>query len=255
MNNMAFCTLTYGEKYVKLGDVLIKQITDLGYHMYVYTNEPNHYRKNKMVTVLKYTKPYFSFHEKRVVVKECLKYFETAVFLDADVVLHEVENLEHFEIVEGGLHIFSTFGNIGDTFCSNDVVPYQNMNQRNTKYGAEGIEFLESLNLMYKREYHGIPDYLEHYLEGRWLIKRDNGIEDIFFEIWDKVSEFSEKKDIELGFEHCIGAGEGSAMSIASFNSGIRTLAPSYLCGYVIRHFISNYQEKLDGTKPWDIAG
>jgi hypothetical protein len=106
------------------------------------------------------------------------------------------------------------------------------------------------------RDYHGEGnfDYLEHYLEGRWIIRKDNGKEDRFFEIWDKIAEFCEKEDIELGFKKSIGAGEGAAMSMAAFNSGIIINFPSCVW-FVIEHLISNYQRKVNGEVPWNISG
>jgi predicted class III extradiol MEMO1 family dioxygenase len=43
MKNIAFCTITYGDEYVRLGDTLIKQVNDLGYHIFVMTNDVGHY--------------------------------------------------------------------------------------------------------------------------------------------------------------------------------------------------------------------
>ena len=63
MANLAFCTLTYGEKYTTFGDSLIKQLNDMGYHIFVMTNNPEHYVPNDLLTVIKYDKPYFSLRQ------------------------------------------------------------------------------------------------------------------------------------------------------------------------------------------------
>lgn len=257
MNNFGFCTITYGEKYLKMGDVLIKQLNDLGGHVFVLTNEPTHYQSNELLTVIEYTKPYFSFHEKKTIMKECLKQYDTAIFLDADVVLMDtVKDLEIFNTVTPGLHILATFGNLLNTFVNEDVSMCYNPTFRNAKYGKRGVQILEENGWEYKKLWHGLTmDYLEHFLEGKWLLKKDDGKEEKFFEIWDKLAIFAEEMDMELGFINTIGAGEGGSMSIAAHNSGIKTHIPSVLCGYINKHFISNYQEKLDGSKPWNIAG
>ena len=186
--------------------------------------------------------------------QECLKHYNTAIFLDADVVVSNLFDLNPLTSITPGLHIFATFGNLGNSFLNNDVVNYQVMNQRNTKYGNDGLILLNDLKLKYQKEFHGIVDYLEHYLEGKWILRKD-GTEDQFFNIWDKLAEFCEFKDIELGFENNIGAGEGAVMSIAAENSGMKLNVISPLCTFMNTYFISNYQEKLDGTKPWNIAG
>jgi hypothetical protein len=257
MSNFAFCTLTYGEKYLKLGDHLIQQLNDMGYHIFVLTDSPDYYTPNDLLTVIPYTKPYFSFHEKRVVMRECLKNYETAFFLDADVHIEGVDNLNFLNDIESGLHIFATFGNIGLTYCSDDISKTEDPNKRNTKYGEKGLEFAKEYGYELKRVYHpGYPeDYVEHFLEGRWIIKKDGGKEEKFFEIWDNLCDFTEKFDIEHGYLNTIGAGEGGIMSIACYNSKINYKGISPLVSIVTKTFISNYQEKVDGTKPWNIAG
>lgn len=256
MKNFAFCTLTYGDKYVKYGDTLIHQLNDRGYHVFVLTDNPDHYTENELLTVIKYKKDYFSFHEKRVVVRECLKHYETAIFLDADVFIKDIDNLDIFENIDVGLHIFANFGNIGLTFLNNDITECETKGNRNTKYGNEGKELLHKLNYEYEKIYDGkVKGYLEHFLEGRWILKKDNGNEIKFLEIWDSLVDFCEKKDIELKYFDTIGAGEGAVMSISSYNSGIKTHSVSTLVSFINKHFISNYEEKLNNIKPWDIAG
>lgn len=257
MSNFAFCTLTYGEKYVTFGDSLIKQLNDMGYHIFVMTDTPEHYTQNELLTVVGYTKSYFSFHEKRVVMRECLKHYDTAIFLDADVFIQGVDNLDFLSDINPGLHIFATFGNIGLTYCSDDISICEVPGRRNTKYGKEGLDFAKKNEYKLKKVYHeGFPeDYIEHYLEGRWIIKKDNGTEDKFFEIWDNLSVFTEDFDIRYNYLETIGSGEGSVMSIACYNSGIKYKGISSLVTQINKIFISNYREKLDGTKPWNIAG
>lgn len=255
MKNFAFCTLTYGEKYIKFGDSLIKQLNDMGYHVFVLTDNVNHYSPSDLLTPIEYKKEYFSFHEKRVVVQECLKHYETAIFLDADVYIKDTDNLDIFETVEPGLHIFANFGHIGHTFLNDDITKCGGKGLRNTKYGKKGLELLNKLDYQYERLLHDNLVWYEHFLEGRWMIKRDDGKEDRFFEIWDSLVDFCEQMDIELGYTDSIGAGEGSVMSISAYNSGIRVHSVSNLVGYIIKHFISNYEEKVNNIKPWNIAG
>ena len=66
MNNFAFCTITHGEKYKRLGDTIINQMTDMGYHFYVLTDSPSHYDGRKNVHVIPHTHSYFSYHQKAV---------------------------------------------------------------------------------------------------------------------------------------------------------------------------------------------
>lgn len=258
MNNFAFCTIVYGEKYTKLSQKLISQITDLGHTIYVLTDDPDGLPNNEKIIKVPYTKPYFSFHEKLVIVKECLKEFETAIFLDSDVVLLNIFDLDFFNTISPGLHIFATFGNIGSTFFSDDHPPCPFDGARNTKYGQQGLELVNKLGYKYKKQYHkevNNQDYLEHFLEGRWVLKKDNGKEQKFLDIWESLVPFCENFDIDLGYTKTIGAGEGAVMSLAAYNSGINCLIPSPLVTTINKYFISNYQEKVDGTKPWNIAG
>lgn len=255
MKNFAFCTLTYGQKYIEFGDSLIKQLNDMGYHVFVLTNDMNHYTETSLLTPIEYKKEYFSFHEKRVIVQECLKHYDAAIFLDADVYIKNIDNLDFFETAEPGLHIFANFGHIGDTFLNDDISMCANKGYRNTKYGKKGKELLDKLNYSPTRIIHERDSYHEHFLEGRWMIKKDNGNEKKFFGIWDSLVDFCEQMDIELNYVDSIGAGEGSVMSISAYNSDIKTHSVSPLVTYINKHFISNYVEKVNNIKPWNIAG
>ena len=151
MNTFAFCTITYGEKYLRLGDTIINQLTSLGYTFYVLTNDPKRYEHNKNVVIVPHTYPYFSFHQKRLVMRECLKVFDTAIFLDADVFFKGGTTLDEFNDTSPGLHIFSTFGNIGSTFLSEDINKAESIEYRNTKYGLAGKKLLDDLGFKYIR--------------------------------------------------------------------------------------------------------
>lgn len=257
MNSFAFCTITHGEKYLKLGDTIINQLTSLGYIFYVLTDDPVRYVGNDKVVVIKHDHPYFSFHQKRIVMRECLKNFDTAIFLDADVVLKGTPKLDVFNNAAEGLHIFASFGNIGLTFLNDDINKAEKAFYRNTKYGRAGLKLLTDLGFQYKRDFHniGTTDYLEHFLEGKWILRKQSGKEQIFLNNWDALVGLCERMDIELGFTQNVGAGEGGAMSIAAYNSGISTYCGSALTHLINTHFISNYQEKVSGEKPWNISG
>ena len=259
MNNFAFCTITHGEKYKRLGDTIINQMTDMGYHFYVLTDNPSHYDERKNVHVIPHTHSYFSYHQKRFVAQACLNDFSTAIFLDADVVYKEGADLDILNNAEHGLHIFATFGGIGHTFLNEDINPCdpEIRDNRNTKYGPRGRQLLDDMGLRYMKDFHGLGrmHYLEHFLEGKWIVKKQDGVEKKFFEYWNRIAEFTDAFDINLGFKNTIGAGEGAAMSIAAFNSGINTRVAGGFTRLINTHFISNYQEKVDGTKPWNISG
>jgi len=256
MKNFAFCTLTYGEKYISQGDSLINQLNGMGYHVFVLTNDMDHYTPSDLLTPIKYEKEYFSFHEKRIVVRECLKHYETAIFLDADVHIQDTDNLDIFQDIDPGVHIFANFGNIGLTFLNDDLSICEVKGRRNTKYGNEGKEILDRLGYRYTRIYDNHHEgYLEHFLEGRWIVKKDGGTEEKFLEIWDSLVDFCEQMDIKMNYLDTIGSGEGSVMSIAAYNSGIKIHSVSRMVGFVIRHFISNYVEKVNNIKPWNMAG
>jgi hypothetical protein len=262
MNDFVFCTVAYGEKYRRFSKSLIEDVVIRGGCIYILTDDINYYsdyRENNSVSLVKYKNEIFSFNQKKEIVKECLKDFSTVFFLDSDVRIFDVENFDFLKDIDEGLHIFNTFGNIGDTFLNNDINKYERPNQRNTKYGDKGLSFLLENNLKYTKSYHGkdFPEApIEHFLEGKWILKKNNGAENIFFEIWEKISSFSEGIDLELGFKSTLGAGEGANMSIAAYNSGIKlNLYSSKISKIVNNNFVSNYEQKKSGEKPWNIAG
>jgi hypothetical protein len=257
MKNFAFCTLAYGEKYRKFSHSLISQLNEFGYHIFVLTDNVNEYTKTDLLTPIKYEKDFFSFHEKRTVVKECLKHYDTAIFLDADVYISEIRDLDIFGSIDPGLHIFGSFGDLSIHFLNGDFGKFAPGCFRNGHYGNLGLDFLKEKNLEYTQLYHNntVEGYLTHFLEGRWILKKENGKENDFFEKWDLLASFTDNIDIELGFKNQIGAGEGSHMSIAARNSGISVYNLSPIYPFVKKYFISNYQEKVNGEKPWGAAG
>lgn len=255
--NFAFCTVAVGNKYVDFSKTLINQITSLGYSFFILTDQPEQYVGIENIHISKYEFPYFSYHHKRFIAKECLKHFETAIFLDADVVIKNWPDISIFQNAAQGFHSIANFGEIGYTFLSDDICRCDSERafSRNTKYGKEGLALLNKHNLEYQKIFHETLANLEHILEGRWIIKRQDGKENKFFEIWDILAEFTEKKDIELGYFNTIGAGEGASMAIAAHNSKMTVHSTSPYTGFVVNNFISNYMEKMAGTKPWNIAG
>ena len=257
MNNFAFCTLAYGEKYIKFSQSLISQLNEFGHHIFVLTDNINEYAKTDLLTPIKYEKDFFSFHEKRTVVRECLKYYDAAIFLDADVYISGTQNLDIFESMDPGLHIFASFGDLSLHFLNEDFGKFGPHSFRNGHYGKPGLEFLKENNLEYTQLHHNntVEGYLTHFLEGRWMLKKQNGKENIFFEKWDLLASFTDDMDMKLGFNNQIGAGEGSHMSIAAKNSGISVHNPSRFSTFIKNHFISNYQEKVNGEKPWNAGG
>ena len=261
MNNFAFCTIAYGEKYLKWSRDLISDILSKNNSIFVLTNSPDFYQdiSSENLNIVTYDKPYFSFNEKRTIVKKCLENFSTAVFLDADVRIFDLENFDFLNNIDNGLHIFNSLGNLGNTFLNEDVHPCHSSDLRNTKYGKAGLDFLEQKKLKYKKNYHGSghPEYyLEHFLEGKWILKKDDGKEDVFLDIWGELADFSEKIDIELGYKNNIGAGEGGHMSIAAYNSDIRlNFRREPLCSVINKNFVSNYERKVSGEIGWQIIG
>lgn len=261
MNNFAFCTIAYGEKYLKWSKDLISDILSKNSSIFILTNSPDFYQDvdSKNLTIVSYDKPYFSFNEKKTIVRRCLLDFEAAVFLDADVRIFGIENFDFLNNIDNGLHIFNTFGTIENTFLNGDIQRCQSSDSRNTKYGQSGLEFLEQKNLKYKKNYHGPghpDDYLEHFLEGKWILKKDNGRENIFLDIWEDLSSFSEKIDMELGYKNNIGAGEGGHMSIAAHNSNIKlNIRRAPLCSIINKNFVSNYERKVLGEIDWKMIG
>lgn len=255
MNNFAFCTLAYGDRYIEASQSLISQLNELGHHVFVLTNDTSRYSKTNILTPVKYEKSFFSFHEKRNIVQECLKYYDTAIFLDSDVYISETKDLSIFNEIEPGLHIFGNFGNLSHHFLNPDFGKCNSTSFRNGHYGNIGFKFLKENNLKYKQLYHNTEEnYLIHFLEGRWILKKD-GKENDFFNKWELLADFTDKIDIDLGYTTQVGAGEGSHMSIAAKNSGIRVHNLSPIYSFIQKHFISNYQEKLKGEKPWQMPG
>lgn len=257
MNNFAFCTITYGDKYIKFGDSLISQINKMGYHIFVLTSDASYYKQTDLLTPVQYDKSYFSFHEKRNIMRKCLEQYEVGMFLDSDFYIKNVNDLSILSDVQPGLHVFGNHGDLSHHFLNGDFGKFAPGCFRNGKYGNLGLSFLKEKNLEYEQFHHNglVRGFLLHFLEGRWILRREEEKEKKFFDIWDILARFTDSIDLELGFREQVGAGEGSHMSIAAKNSNITTHNISPLMGFIQSHFIANYQEKLAGEKPWGAPG
>jgi hypothetical protein len=261
MNSVSFCTVAFGQKYRVFSESLINDIISREGSIFVLTDDASHYKKfadTGSVYLFEEKEKDFSFNLKKNIVRKCLEKFSAAFFLDADVRIFDLQNFDFLESIQAGLYIFNTFGSISNTFLNQDINRCSSPDQRNTKYGDMGLDFLKKHKLKYKKNYHGAASEeapVEHFLEGKWILKKQNGEENEFLSIWDKLSVFCEQMDLELGFKNNLGAGEGANMSIAAYNSGIKLHLYSPLTKIVNSNFISNYEEKISGIKPWNIAG
>lgn len=267
MKKFIFCTLVHGKKYINLSKTIAKQVANLGFPIAIYSTDCDKFNDlphtdsltddSKLIKIIKNNNKFFSYHQKLEIAKLCIENYESVFYLDCDVeFVNDDFDAKIFENINRGLHIFSNFGSLNNFFLSDDISKCSNLNQRNAKYGREGLEFLKKNNYKFTKIYDGKKeDFIEHFLEGRWILKRDKGNELKFIEIWQKIREFCEMKDMELGYVNTIGAGEGGAMSIAAYNSGIKLNVISPLVTTINKNFISNYKDKVNKISPWNIPG
>lgn len=261
MNNShitPICTVAYGEKYRQFSLNLINQVLNMNGIILVLTDDINFYDKinNENLFVFEYENSFFSFHDKRIIAERVLKEYDDTLFLDADVEIKELDNLNLLQNQNEGIQFFDSFGDIGNFFLNEPSTNENDKNVRNAKYGKRGLDFLRNNQLLYTKIHNGKENYIEHFLEGRWYIKKDyNENYKKFFKIWDNLAKFCEKEDFRLGYIDNIGAGEGSAMSIDAYNSYPNFKNNPSLLPYIRKYFISNFIEKTKGIKPWNIAG
>jgi hypothetical protein len=188
-----FCTLALGKEHAGYARFLADDLGDFGQTLVVVTDQPDLFRACRNVVAHPYYPPTFSYHDKRLALQAALKLGDTAVFVDADCAFRFgvppalVRRALTYEF-SPGLH--------GWSITPADVYDY-----RYTE------DLARSWGLVFDR------DQIV-YWEGLFALRREEGREKLFFEIWDRFYEEAQSR----GFN---GAGEGVCFGIAAQASGM----------------------------------
>jgi len=187
-----FCTLAIGEKHAELAAFLVADLATYHVPIVVLTDAPQIFQRFPGVTVVEHRPAKFTYHDKRLALKEALKLGETAIFVDADTTIwfgadrRAVRKALSYTFPPG-LHAARLF--------PAGHYEYPNIEAKAQQWG---LEFDRNVIT---------------YWEGLFAVTKDEGL-DTFFSHWDKFAEEAN----ERGYN---GAGEGTCFGIAAEAAGI----------------------------------
>ena len=188
-----FCTLALGQEHAGYARFLADDLGDYGQAMAIVTDQPDLFRSCANVKVTPHYPATFSYHDKRLALKAALELDDTAVFVDADCALRfgvppDLVRSALAYRFSPGLHAWS--------ISPADVYDYTH-----TENLAKFWDLQFDRNSIV-------------YWEGLFALRRQDGKEKLFFEIWDRFYE-------EAQARHYSGAGEGVCFGIAAQAAGL----------------------------------
>lgn len=223
--NFTIGTVAVGVKHIRRAIKLITDVTKvIDVHFVVLTDEPSIFNGLKNITLIKYDKPIFSYHDKRLVLEKAFEEYEYVLLMDADHevrdenFLNEITNLD----LEFDLYPQVLWKHPAD--CS-----FENFIEGKTfraPYGLEYRTFCESNNL-------NVEDVI--LIQESFIIFKRSENTKTFISIWEKLAKFCEEKDTERN-QGILGYGEGYSIGVAAKNSNL-VVKEDHIIHHIARSF------------------
>jgi len=209
--NLLIGIVAVGASYRRRTKQLIEELAPLNVNFIVLTDLIEDFSSDR-ITTIKYDKPIFSFHDKRLIFEEGFNLSDTVLLLDADHIVREVNNLASLEDIpiEPGIYPQILWKHPCD--CS-----FENFIQGLTPRVPYGLEFKQHCNML-GLETDGSILFQESFL----LIKKHDNI-DRFLNVWRNLADFCEQRDRERN-QGILGYGEGYSIGVAVRNSGLNLI-------------------------------
>jgi hypothetical protein len=195
MNNIGIGIMCFGaDKYFEHTQMLVNTFVNID--IYILTDNPSRFSEKQ--NIIKYNRSTNSYHDKIILVKEVLKFCDTCILLDADVLIKDpsvINDLLNYSFQEGITYVNNlknaTFEIIGDIQVTERWELY-----------------LDYLKKIYP-EYHHLETIHEYFLVFKKNIKYG------FFNTYEKLQIVKEYCDVKCDKE-ILGAGEGVSIQIAA---------------------------------------
>ena len=211
--NFIIGIVAVGASYRRRTIQLIDQLLPLNTNFIVLTDDVDSFKPlQAWTTTIKYDKPIFSFHDKRLIFEEGFKLSDCVLLLDADHVVRVDNDLASLEDIplEPGIYPQILWKHPCD--CSFESF-IGGLTPR-VPYGLEFKQHCEEIGL----ETEGSILFQESFL----LLKKHDNI-DRFLSIWRDLAAFCEQKDRDR-HQGILGYGEGYSIGVAVRNSGLNII-------------------------------
>jgi hypothetical protein len=204
-----FCTLAIGNQHAEYARFLAADLGVYRASFLVVTDVPALFRSFSGAHVIEHRPEKFSYHDKRIVLKEALKLGDTAVFVDADSAIwfgadrREVRRALTYNFPPG-LHASRLF--------PAGHYDYPHIEQKARQWG-----------LQFDRN-------VITYWEGLFALSKDKHLVK-FFDFWDQFAEEASQRGHN-------GAGEGTCFGIAAEAAGIGRHYTTHMLASTLPHFL-----------------
>lgn len=192
-NNFCFCTLALGSKYRLMAKELASDLEKYSPETFLVigTDKPSDFNKNKNIIAFKLHQQgiLHCYNDKRFVIKKSLITFRTAIYIDADTRI--IETIPNNIIFPSGI--------IG---CSRNILEHI------SKYRPQDINKIKNIGVKLN-----IPLEKASWIgESLFMVTKDEGKEQEFLKIWDKMAIYLELRGMY--------SGEGNLMGLAAAKIG-----------------------------------
>ena len=206
MDHIGFGIMCFGEeKYFRGTIEKIKNLTNLGYHCYILTDDPNRLFTlfwGMKVEIITYNRSYRSYYDKVSLVKTIHAEHDIAILLDADLHIIDYslfEKISKYDFKEGVSYVdtllnhTAKFKNVGD-------IPME---------AEEWLEYKKYVNTIYPK-----VNELETLWEYFIVFNKIGFNSKNFFSTYEKLQVVKEFCDVKLN-KDVSGAGEGVSVSVS----------------------------------------
>jgi hypothetical protein len=215
-----FCTLAIGEQHAEFARYLAADLEVYKAPFVVLTDAPAHFRSCSCAHVVHHRPKQFSYHDKRIALREALKLGETAIFLDADTAIWFGADRR---VVRKALAYSFPPGLHAGKLSPEDIYSFPNIEQLAREWG-----------LNFNRN-------VISYWEGLFALTRHDAL-DAFFAIWDRFAE-------EARLRGYNGAGEGACFGIAAEASGLPRHYTTHMMQSMLPYVLWHTRLRFDRRK------
>jgi hypothetical protein len=191
MHNV-FCTLAMGEQHAEFARYLAADLGVYKVPFVVVTDVPEAFRPFSHVHAVNHRPKQFSYHDKRMALREALKLGETGIFIDADTTIWF--GADRRAVRKALIYSFPPGLHAGK-LSPEDIYSFPEIENLARTWG-----------LSFNRN-------VISYWEGLFALTRHDKLDE-FFAIWDRFAEEAQQR----GYN---GAGEGACFGIAAEASGL----------------------------------
>jgi hypothetical protein len=223
MSSIAIGIMCFGdESYFTKTKNKLTQLNDVGIECYVLTDEPQQFVTNTNVKLIDYDRHLKSYHDKIMLVKEILKYHDTAILMDADIFISDysfVNELVNYPYQKGITYI--------ETLLSHKIKKEYVKDIQMNPNDIDWLNYKTYLQKIYP-QYGNLETIYEYF-----LVFNKEGLKDNFYQMYEKLQVIKESCDVISGRKTVVGSGEGISIQVSARICGIQIQRDNELYGLI----------------------